>query len=125
MHLTQKPINLVSKQHSSSAEARTTLGIGTGGKEGECLRKQNKTKISAVFRRTPCWETPTGSKQRQIPACLTLREMIKLRVLQKKRRLFPRRGFSSWLLLPLPLSDGCQGPGELSCLLGVVTLIPG
>lgn len=59
MHFTQKPINLVSKRHSSSTEAATTLGIGTGGKEGECLRKQNKTKLSAVFKRAACWETPT------------------------------------------------------------------
>ena len=42
MHFTQKPINLVSEWHSSSAEAAATLGFGTGGKEGEHIRKQNK-----------------------------------------------------------------------------------
>lgn len=55
-HVTQKHIHLVSKQYSSSAETETTLSTGTGGKQGEALRKRNKT---AVFKRTANWETPT------------------------------------------------------------------
>lgn len=80
MHLTQKPVHLVPKRHSRSAEAGTPLAMRTRGQEGECLRKRNKTSISSVLGRTACWVTLTRSNPHQTPAHLALREIIKTRL---------------------------------------------
>lgn len=78
MHLTQKPVHLVPKRHSRSAEAGTPPAMRTRGQEGECLRKRNKTSISSVLGRTACWVTLTRSNPHQTPAHLALREIGEL-----------------------------------------------